>query len=383
MTSDHPATRRNPTRRLAREVLINGPISRGELADRLGLSAASLTRLSKPLLDSGLLRETEDSTAGTVGRPTKPLESNPDAHHFIGIKLTAHSAAAVATNLRCEVLASAEMPLRSLEVEAVVSALTQVAAAVGDLGSFSGIGISIGGTTSPDGRVLRAPFLQWRDVPLARLVQSGTGLPVVLENDVVALTVAEQWFGAGRDEPNFAVLTVGAGVGYGLVINGNVIAPPDAGLGLIGHYPLDSAAPRCAQCDRGCASTRLTIASITAQAQTNMGKDVEYGDILELSRRSDPAATAIVSAAGAGLGTLLAAIANLTMVDLIILSGEGVDLADAGAESMERAMHFNRDPEATPIRLFREPADFTQWARGAAAVAIQRSILGSLPLTSR
>lgn len=87
------------------------------------------------------------------------------------------------------------------------------------------------GKVSDDGTVLRAPFLQWRNVPLGRLVQERTGMPVAVENDVVALTVGEQWFGAGRGISSFAVLTIGAGVGYGLVIDDRVIAPVDTGLG--------------------------------------------------------------------------------------------------------------------------------------------------------
>jgi predicted NBD/HSP70 family sugar kinase len=368
----------SPARALAREVLIRGPISRGDLAARLGLSVASLTRLSKPLLDSGMLREADGAAVASIGRPIRPLEISPDSHRFVGVKLTGETAAAVTTNLKSDVVGASERALPGHDVQDVLGAILDAVADLGPLDGLSGIGISIGGKVGPGGMVLRAPFLGWRDVPLAELLQQRTGLPVAVENDVVALTVAEQWFGAGRGEKNFAVLTVGAGVGYGLVINDAVIAPPDAGLGLVGHYPLDPSGPRCMEGHRGCSSAVLTIPAICSQFAASTGEQRTYDEILGLAGEGHPVAAAVVRAAGEALGLLVSAVANLTMVELVVLSGEGMELADVAAEALRASIDYHRDPEAAPIRLSRQPSDFAQWARGAAAVVIQRTILGTL-----
>jgi predicted NBD/HSP70 family sugar kinase len=368
----------SPARALAREVLIRGPISRSDLAARLGLSVASLTRLSKPLLDSGMLREADGAAVASIGRPVRPLEISPDSHRFVGVKLTGDTAAAVATNLKSDVVGASERALPGHDVQDVLGAILDAVADLGPLDGFSGIGISIGGKVGPGGMVLRAPFLGWRDVPLAELLQQRTGLPVAVENDVVALTVAEQWFGAGRGERNFAVLTVGAGVGYGLVINDSVIAPPDAGLGLVGHYPLDPSGPRCMEGHRGCSSAVLTIPAIRSQFAATTGEQLSYAEILDLAAAGHPVAGAVVEAAGQSLGLLVSAVANLTMVDLVVLSGEGMDLADVAETALRDSIAYHRDPEASPLRLSRQPSDFAQWARGAAAVVIQRIILGTL-----
>ncbi|MEG9247236.1 ROK family transcriptional regulator [Arthrobacter sp. Soc17.1.1.1] len=368
----------SPARALAREVLIRGPISRGDLAARLGLSVASLTRLSKPLLDSGMLREADGAAVASIGRPIRPLEISPDSHRFVGVKLTGDTAAAVATNLKSDVVGASERALPGHDVQDVLGAILDAVADLGPLDGLSGIGISIGGKVGPGGMVLRAPFLGWRDVPLAELLQQRTGLAVAVENDVVALTVAEQWFGAGRGERNFAVLTVGAGVGYGLVINDAVIAPPDAGLGLVGHYPLDPSGPRCMEGHRGCSSAVLTIPAIRSQFAATTGEQLPYAEILDLAATGHPVAGAVVEAAGQSLGLLVSAVANLTMVDLVVLSGEGMDLADVAETALRDSIAYHRDPEAAPLRLSRQPSDFAQWARGAAAVVIQRIILGTL-----
>ena len=89
---------------LARAVLIHGPISRSALTTRLGLSAASLTRLAKPFLDRGLLVELEDATDGSVGRGAS-TGCGPGIGRFVGVKLTGESLHAVATDVRASLIA--------------------------------------------------------------------------------------------------------------------------------------------------------------------------------------------------------------------------------------------------------------------------------------
>ena len=108
------------------------------------------------------------------------------------------------------------------------------------------------------------------------------GLPVVVENDVVALTEAERWFGLGRGIDDFAVVTTGAGVGYGLVIHGRQVITRDTGLGLGGHFPLDPTGPICADGHRGCSTAMLSTTSMCASAAVGLGRLVSYEELLAL-----------------------------------------------------------------------------------------------------
>lgn len=367
----------SPSRDLTREILIRGPISRADLSKRLGLSVASLTRLSRPLIDAGIIVETDDLIEGLIGRPTRPLDVRPDAHCFIGIKLTGDGANAVLTDLRARTLESVYKPFTTTAPQDVADTIGGLISDLSRTRDVSAIGISLGGKVGADGIVLRAPFLNWRNVPLVSLLQKHTAVPIVLENDAVALTVGEQWFGAGRGESNFAVLTVGAGVGYGLVINDRVIAPPDAGLGLAGHYPLDPAGPLCMNGHRGCSTAMITMPGICAQISATTGTPVSYAEALDMARNNHPVASSVINSAVKALGTLIAAVANLAMVELVILSGEGVELVDAAPSVLDEAVQNQRDPEALPVRRPVQPTGFDQWARGAAAVAIQHAVIGS------
>jgi predicted NBD/HSP70 family sugar kinase len=365
-------------RELAREVLIHGPISRAELGRRLGLSPASLTRLSKPFLDRGLFVEAAE-LQGVTGRPAKPLDIRVDARRFIGIKLTGESAFGVLTDLRASAIRRAERWLSGHEIDTVVSTVAALVDQLRNGTRVSGVGISIGGNVAGERLVTRAPFLGWRDVALADLVEAAVGVPVTVENDVTALTTAEQWFGEVRGRPSFAVITIGAGVGYGLVMHDRVVITPDSGLGLGGHLPLDPNGPMCMDGHPGCSVAMLSIPSISAQLGIALGHEVEYEEVLDAAAEGHPLAVAITTAAGRALGRMMATIANIAMVDTIVLSGEGIALWKIVHDVAMASLAADRDPEASPVEVHVDDAGFDSWARGAAAVAIQAA-LGRLQL---
>jgi predicted NBD/HSP70 family sugar kinase len=224
--------------------------------------------------------------------------------------------------------------------------------------------------------VTSAPFLGWSNAPLGSMLENLTGIPTVIENDVIAFTELEHWFGAGRGLNRFAVLTLGAGVGYGLVIHNEIVTNSDSGIGLVGHWPLDPFGPICPSGHRGCARSVLTQDAISVAVSTILNRQVTYEEALDLAEQGQPAARRVVNDAGKGLGRLLAAIANLTAPERIILGGEGVHLVDVAAEAIQEGIREDRDPRARKIDLVTTPGDNTEWCRGAAVIAIQRYVLG-------
>jgi predicted NBD/HSP70 family sugar kinase len=366
-------------RSVALEVLIHGPISRSEIARRLGLSPGSLTRLSTPLIESGLLVEVEleERTRARTGRPSKPLDVVPDSQHFIGMKLTGTEILGVTSDLRANVLSTASAPLTSREPEAVAKIISELSRELaGQVPEVTALGIGIGGRVTNHSDVASAPFLEWRDVPLGSMLENLTGIPTVVENDVVAFTEYEHWFGAGRGLDRFAVLTLGAGIGYGLVIHNEIVVNEDSGIGLVGHWPLDPLGPLCPSGHRGCARSLLTQLAITQAVSNTLQREVTYEEVLDLAEAEEPAARRVVDDAGRGLGRLLAAIANLTAPERIILGGEGVRLVDVAAKAIREGMNGDRDPRAQELALVTTPGDNTEWCRGAAVIAIQRYVLG-------
>jgi predicted NBD/HSP70 family sugar kinase len=365
-------------RAVALEVLLNGPLSRSEIARRLNLSPGSLTRLSAPLIDSGVLTETEEVLGGRAGRPSRPLDIRPESGHFLGMKLTSESVQGVITNLRADILHSRTAPLASRRPEDVVTAIADLTTELLSLApDATALGIGLGGRVTARGHVLSAPFLDWTDVPLRELTERRVPLPVVVENDVTAFTEAEHWFGAGRGLDRFAVVTLGAGIGYGLVEHHKIVVNDDAGLGLIGHWPIDPLGPLCSAGHRGCARSMLTQSAITTTISSGLGRDVTYSEAMGLAEAGNPVARRVVDDAGRGLGRLLAAIANLTMPQRIVLGGEGIALFGAAGRTIDEGIAMDRDPRASQLDLVATSGDNLEWCRGAAVLAIQTHVLGN------
>lgn len=367
-------------RSVAIEVLVHGPLSRTELARRLDLSAGSLTRLTKPLIESGLLIEVpEAGTPAEVrqGRPSQPLDVVVESRSFIGFKITEDMVYGVVTTLRSEIVARLDRPLASHDPAEVVDLLAEMTSELARAyPRLAGIGIGVGGFVQERAVVGESPFLHWRDVPLGELVEERTGLPVVVENDVAALVEAETWFGAGRGLDRFVVLTIGAGIGYGLVLGGRRVPYAEEDRGFGRHWIIDPNGPLTPDGNRGSAVSLLTIPNIRYQVQAATGRDHTYEEILALAAAGDPMPARVIAEAGRALGVLVAQIANFAMPQKIMLAGEGVGLMDVAGKTVEDAIRSHRHPLAIPVDLETRVSDFHDWARGAAVLAIQVLVLG-------
>ena len=370
-----------PAHSIALEVLLDGPLPRSELARRLDLSAGSLTRLCRPLLDSGLLVETTDAYDAASGRPTRPLDVDELSHGFVGVKLTADTAYAVLTTLRANVVTEVRAPLADRSpatCTATVGDLVRTLTARADAPArdVRAVGVSLGGRVSPDGEVLSARYLGWESVPFGRALEAELGLPVVVDNDVLSLTRAEQWFGTARRCEHFALIVVGTGVGYGLVVHDRVLDRPDAGVGLLGHFPLDPAGPLCPEGHTGCAEAMLTRGAVEARAGAALRRLVGFEEVLDLAVAGEPLARRVVDDSARALGVLVAAVGNLTMPQKVLVSGENARLAEVGAAALRAGVDAHRSPHASALDVHVQHTGFPEWARGAAVTAIRTFVLG-------
>jgi predicted NBD/HSP70 family sugar kinase len=363
--------------RVAVEVLRFGPLPRARLAHRLGLSPGSLTRLTRPLVDSGLLVEGSSEHEARTGRPSLPLDVGQSPRRFLGMKITGDTLFAVVTDLRANVLAEHTRPLPGTDPTAVAGAAADVARLLqAEHPGVAGLGVGIGGFVVERRDVARAHFLGWHGrVPLADLLQEATGLPAVVDNDVRALTAAEHWFGAGRGLQSLLVITIGAGVGCGIVVHDLVVEGAHGGGGSIGHRPVVSSVV-CEDGHRGCAQGLVSSRAITGSLAQALGRPVDYAEALQLAADGHAAARRVVDEAAGALGVLVADIANLIDPELVILTGDGIGLVDVARPALDAALEENRKAPLAPVRLDVRPFPFTEWARGAAAVAVQEHVLG-------
>lgn len=363
---------------IAIEILVHGAESRARLSHRLGLSPATLTRLVRPLIDAGVLVESDAVRTPGRGRASLPLDVVPRRFRFIGIKLTEKRIYAVVTDVRSRVLDQLDVPLQSLRVTDVVSAVKDIVRNLQGQNEqpVDAVGVTVGGRVDGGEVVADSPFLHWRDIPLRSLLSDALGVPVHLDNDVVGLTKAQQWFGHGKGFSSFALLTIGAGVGYGLVIN-DVMVPTH--VIPVSHLPIDTSGPLCPLGHRGCATAYMTSRSISTTVSVAHGRLIEFDEVIEMAKSGDPSATQVVHEAARAVGRAVAYITALTGVERIILTGEGVHLVDVARSSVEDGRSEYNGDRASHSELIIRPMDFLEWARGAAVIAIQKEFPGSLP----
>ena len=356
-------------------LLTQGPLSRVAVSARTGLSSAAVTKAVRPLLGEGFLVElTGDHTGDRIGRPAVPLQVNADRALFVGVKLMVDDAVGVVVDLRAGVRAARRVALPSADVGPAVEAVGELAGELLDGRSdIHRLGLAVSGDIDRAAGVVRySPFLGWHSVPLARLVEARTGLPTVLENDVRALTVAEEWFGAGVGAATFAVVTVGTGIGCGLVANGGVLSGAHGVAGEIGHLPIERDGPRCHCGNRGCVEAIASERAITEAAAAATGiAGLTQARAVELARDGEhPAVRAVFARAGRAIGLALAAVANLVGPERIVISGEGLAAYDLFEDEMRAAFAAQSFGAAARCELIVRPLPFEEWARGAAAVAI-------------
>jgi len=364
-------------------VLTQGPLSRVEIVRRTGLSSGAVTKAVRPLIEAGYLVElSEDRAEVVIGRPASPLRVRAERAFFAGIKVTGDELIAVVTDLRARVRAARRLPLTSRSVDDVVAAIGQV---TDDLLAESGdyrarthrVGVAVSGDVDQrTGLVRYSPFLGWRDVALAQRVRAATGLATVLENDVRALTVAEQWFGAGVGAASFAVVTVGAGIGCGIFANGAVVSGAHGVAGEIGHLPILSDGPACHCGGRGCVEAIASDPAILRQVVAATGQaDIAMEDALALARSGDAAVRAVFTRAGHAIGLALASVANLVGPERIVISGEGLAAYDLFEDQIRETFATQAFGAAAQCDLVVRPLPFEEWARGAAAVAIRTLVV--------
>ncbi|WP_328302059.1 ROK family transcriptional regulator [Streptomyces sp. NBC_00435] len=360
-------------------LLAEGPLSRVELARRTGLSSTAITKAARPLIDDGYLHElAPERTAPGAGRPVNPLAVTPDREFFVGVKISDDRLFGVVCDLRARVRATAGRTLADHQPESVVGLLAELVdelleaqTAFRERTRHLGIAVS-GDVDRGGGRVRFSGRLGWRDVPLAEMVTASTGLAVTVENDVKALTIAEHWFGEGVGTGYFALVTIGAGIGSALVVNGQLVTGAHGVAGEMGHISVDPAGPRCRCGSVGCVEAIASSGAIleVVRGGTGLG-GLAFEEAVDMARHGDPVAREAFARAGRAIGVGIAALVNLVGPERVVVSGEGAGTYDLFGQHIKDAYAAHTFGAAGTCPLSLRPLPWEEWARGAAAVAVQ------------
>lgn len=347
--------------------------SRTDIAKRTGLSLPTVSAITAQLLEADLVEE-RDLGASAGGRRPVQLALRPEAGYVVGIKLTEHSVIAVLTDLAATVVAKdcveTDDPSVDSVVRAVQTAVSRLTPSAG-ASTIHGVGVGLAGVIDRDrGLVRHATYSNWHDVELGELLSAELGLPVIVDNDVNALVTCEHLFGAGRGSSDFVVISIGRGIGLGMVLGGRLYRGASGGAGEFGHTKVADG-PACVCGGMGCLEALASDLAITDQVSNSLGRRVDVTQAAALARSGEPAARKAFADAGRLLGTAAGNLVNLLNPECILLAGEGTNASDLLLDGFHAGLSAAVfDGLQQELEVVVHAWDDEAWARGSASLLL-------------
>jgi glucokinase len=216
-------------------------------------------------------------------------------------------------------------------------------------GVSRGVGIGVPGIIDMDTGMLReSPNLPgWSEFPVHAEIERRLGIPVVLENDANAAALGEKWLGAARDHQNMCMLTLGTGVGGGIVLNGKIWHGMNGMAGELGHINVEPEGHPCKCGSRGCLEQYASATAVVRMAReavaNNLSRELaraaegeEFNSlhVYQLAKQGDTAAQDIFRRVGCALGLVLADMVNGLNLPIYVIGGGAASAWDAFAPAM-------------------------------------------------
>lgn len=255
------------------------PISRAKIAQKTGLNKSTVSNLVGDLIQRRLIHEIGMRPGVHAGRPARLLEINALAGSIIGVEFGVDYVSVGLTNFTGEVLwdksegTDAKAAPENILAQTLLIIQEAIKVAKNKGLKILGIGVAVPGTVNVDeGFLIFAPNLQWRNIPLKAFFKKHTGLPVYVENDANAATIAEKLFGVVKESENFIFIFAGVGIGSGLFLNGELYRGSIGYAGEIGHSPI-IVKPFEAPChcgNRGCWETYANKFALIRRVQSRL-----------------------------------------------------------------------------------------------------------------
>jgi glucokinase len=216
------------------------PISRTLIAQKLNVSLATVMRIVDELIEDDLVRP-EGTTEWTGGRRRSLLEFNSEGQVVVGIDMGGTKMFGAVSDLGGKIVQEIELSRHGTSGELTFQRLVELVEALLSSRKINGrrvrgIGVGVPAITlHKEGVVVWSPSLKWRDYPLKAKLSERFHYPITVDNDVNLAVLGEQWFGAGQNCKNIILITVGTGIGAGVVIDGALYRGSNEASGEIGY----------------------------------------------------------------------------------------------------------------------------------------------------
>jgi glucokinase len=262
---------------------------------------------------------------------------------------------------------------------------------------LAGVGIGIPGIIDlHTGMVRESPNLPgWSDYPVRNEIEKRLQAPVILENDANVAALGEKWLGAGRHVGDMAMLTLGTGVGGGVILNGKIWHGMTGMAGEFGHITVEAEGQQCGCGNRGCVEQYASATAVVRMAREAIAAgdapalaraascDAEFNakEIYNLAIQGDEGAKKIFRRVGRALGIVLGGLINGLNLEMYVIGGGVSSAWEAFSPSIfeelrQRSMVYAATAPADPLKHW-SGASAQVEAGGGSTTIITRALLGS------
>lgn len=360
-----------------------GPISRIELSKRAQLAPASITKIVREMLEAHLVQETEFQEPGSRGRPAIGLILDTEAWHYLAIRLHRGEMTITLRDLSSRSLVEDCLPLPAAQEQPLLAYLIKEVDAFfirhqQKLERLTAIAITLPGLiNAASGVVHRLPDYDVQDMPLGDTLAARTGLPVFVQHDISAWTLAESLFGASRGAQDVIQIVIDETVGAGVISGGKLLHKSGRALVEIGHTQIDPDGKQCYCGNHGCLETVASTGSLltlVAQRLASQPENALHQQALTLeslctaAQAGDRLSHDAIVSVGQHIGRMLAMMVNIFNPQQILIGSPLNQAADVLFPAVSRTIYQQALPAySARIQLtsteFREPGTL-----GAAAL---------------
>ncbi|MCI9069179.1 ROK family transcriptional regulator [Clostridium sp.] len=321
----------------------NGSLSRAEIAKLTGLTPASVTNITKILIEDKFLIESKIGES-SGGRPPIILELNPDARYVIGIGIGVGVIDVVITNLSAKIISKKSMIIgdERYDYNLVFAELVNLINEVIELSNIErknilGAGVALHGiVNAKSGESIHSLYYGWKNINIKKRLEDELQLAIYVDNDVRAMALGESLFGATKDISNFVTLNISNGIGAGIIINNTPYYGVDFSAGEIGHIAVELDGDKCNCGNYGCLETVASNNNITKKAiklikqgvSSSLIKDIDninnltIEDICNAAKNGDEMSITVLKEAARYIGIAITNLINILNPTAIVVVGE-------------------------------------------------------------
>jgi predicted NBD/HSP70 family sugar kinase len=314
---------------LLNEIVSNSPISRASLSEITGLNKSTVSSQISTLIEKNLIFEIGQGQS-SGGRKPVMLVFNKNAGFSIGIDIGVDDLNGILTDLKGNIVLEDHQQLDHPDTETIKDRLfSMINGFIGQMPEspygLIGIGLGVPGLVNNDHQIILAPNLNWyKDIDLKKSLEQEFHVPVFIENEANAGAHGEKEFGAAKNFENLVFVSVGTGIGTGIIIHNELYRGDIGFAGEMGHLTIDLNGPKCRCGNRGCWELYASEKALLKLQPDHLQK-ITKQELINLANQNDPEILSALQNFGYYLGVGLVNVLNTFNPQAVVIRNDIIE----------------------------------------------------------